>query len=100
KTPFVILLGEVLGQRGISFDVLSRGYGRSSTGVLEVDPNGSAEQFGDEPLLIARRLGCGVFVGESRYRAGLYAERKLGPQLHLLDDGFQHRALARDFDIV
>jgi len=100
KTPFVILLGELLKQHGIAFDVLSRGYGRKTRGVLEVDPNGSAEQFGDEPLLIARRLGSPVIVGESRYAAGLYAEKKYGAQLHILDDGFQHRALARDFDIV
>jgi tetraacyldisaccharide 4'-kinase len=39
-------------------------------------------------------------VGEDRYEAGLFAEKTFGPQLHLLDDGFQHRALARDFDIV
>jgi tetraacyldisaccharide 4'-kinase len=100
KTPFVILLGELLQQRGIPFDVLSRGYGRKSTGVLEVDPNGSPREFGDEPILIAKRLGCPVIVGESRYAAGRFAENKFGPQLHLLDDGFQHRSLARDFDIV
>jgi tetraacyldisaccharide 4'-kinase len=100
KTPFVILLGEMLKLRGIPFDVLSRGYGRKSRGTLLVDANGSAEQFADEPLLIARRLGCPVVVGESRYEAGLLAERKFGPQLHLLDDGFQHRSLARDFDTV
>jgi tetraacyldisaccharide 4'-kinase len=41
-----------------------------------------------------------VIVGEDRYQAGLASEQKFGPQLHLLDDGFQHRALARDFDIV
>src|SRR5690242_7185932 len=56
KTPFGILLAELLKQRGIAFDVLSRGYGRRTRGVLLVDPNGSAENFGDEPLLIARRL--------------------------------------------
>jgi tetraacyldisaccharide 4'-kinase len=100
KTPFVILLGGLLQQRGVAFDVLSRGYGRKTKGVLPVDSNGSPEEFGDEPLLIARRLGCPVIVGESRFRAGLLAERKFGPQLHLLDDGFQHRSLARDFDIV
>jgi tetraacyldisaccharide 4'-kinase len=100
KTPFVILLGGLLQQRGVAFNVLSRGYGRKSKGVLLVDANGSAEEFGDEPLLIARRLGCPVIVGESRYRAGLWAESKFGPQLHLLDDGFQHRSLARDFNIV
>ena len=100
KTPFVILLGELLQKRGIAFDVLSRGYGRESSGVLVVDPGGEARQFGDEPLLIARKLGVPVIVGEERYRAGLRAESEHGPRLHLLDDGFQHRELARDFDIV
>ena len=63
KTPFVILLGELLQQRGIAFDVLSRGYGRKSRGVFLVDPNGSSRDFGDEPILIAKRLGCPVIVG-------------------------------------
>jgi len=100
KTPFVMLLGELLKSRGVSFDVLSRGYGRQSRGVLLVDPAGLPQQFGDEPLLMARRLQVPVIVGEDRYEAGRFAESKFGPQLHLLDDGFQHRALARDFDIV
>jgi tetraacyldisaccharide 4'-kinase len=100
KTPFVLLLGELLKARGMKFDVLSRGYGRHSRGVALVDAGGSARDFGDEPLLIARRLGVPVIVGEERYHAGVLAETKFGPQLHLLDDGFQHRALARDFDIV
>jgi tetraacyldisaccharide 4'-kinase len=100
KTPFVILLGEQLQSRGVKFDILSRGYRRETRGVLLVDPEGSPQQFGDEPLLLARRLHVPVIVGESRYEAGLFAERKFGPQLHLLDDGFQHRALAREFDIV
>lgn len=100
KTPFLLLLGELLKSRDIKFDVLSRGYGRRTRGVLPVDPAGSACDFGDEPLLIARRLGVNVVLGEERYEAGVYAERKFGTQLHLLDDGFQHRALARDFDIV
>ena len=100
KTPFVILLGELLKSRGVQFDVLSRGYGRNTRGVLLVDPGGSSSEFGDEPLLIARRLEVPVVVGEDRYRAGVFAEAKFGPHLHLLDDGFQHRGLARDFDIV
>ena len=100
KTPFVIALGELLKARGIRFDVLSRGYRRKTRGVLVVDPDGNAADFGDEPLLIARRLGVPVVVGESRYAAGRVAERKFQSQLHILDDGFQHRSLARDFDIV
>lgn len=100
KTPFVILLGELLKARGIRFDVLSRGYGRRSKGVRLVDPAGLPAEFGDEPLLIARKLQVPVIVGESRFDAGRFAESKFGPQFHLLDDGFQHRSLARDFDIV
>jgi tetraacyldisaccharide 4'-kinase len=80
--------------------VLSRGYGRRSRGVRLVDPAGLPQEFGDEPLLIARKLQVPVIVGEDRYEAGRFAEAKFGAQLHLLDDGFQHRALARDFDIV
>jgi tetraacyldisaccharide 4'-kinase len=100
KTPFVLLLGELLKAREIKFDILSRGYGRKTHGVALVDPAGSSHDFGDEPLLLARRLAVPVIVGEERYRAGIFGEKKFGPQLHLLDDGFQHRALARDFDIV
>src|SRR2546421_1123612 len=100
KTPFIIYLGELLKQRGIKFDVLSRGYGRASKGVRVVDAAGSAGEYGDEPLLIARKLDVPVIVGESRYHAGLRAEQRFGPHLHLLDDGFQHRQLHRDLDIV
>jgi len=100
KTPFVMLLGELLKARGVKVDVLSRGYGRKSRGVLVVDPAGLPQEFGDEPLLITRKLQVPVIVGEDRYEAGKLAESKFGPQLHLLDDGFQHRGLARDFDIV
>ena len=95
-----MLLGELLKARGIRFDVLSRGYGRESRGVLLVDPRGLPQQFGDEPLLLARRLQVPVIVGEDRYEAGRFAESRFGAQLHLLDDGFQHRALERDFDLV
>ena len=74
--------------------------GARLAGVLLVDPGGLPQEFGDEPLLMARKLQAPVMVGEDRYEAGLFAEARFGPQIHLLDDGFQHRALARDFDIV
>jgi len=101
KTPLVITLGSLLKERGIEFDVLSRGYGRKSKETMVIDPEGSPDQFGDEPLLIARKLGVPVIVGADRHQAGLLAEAKF-PQnkLHMLDDGFQHRRLHRDFDIV
>ena len=100
KTPVVIRLAQLLREAGHSIDVLSRGYGRSSDEVTRVDPAGSASHFGDEPLLIAR-TGVPVYVGADRYAAGLLAERSQAASgIHLLDDGFQHRRLARDLDIV
>ncbi len=107
KTPLTIRLAELLTAEGIAVDVLSRGYGRISSTTERVDPSGDADRFGDEPLLIARRAKVPVFVGASRYQAGLLAESASAesptfhlPAMHLLDDGFQHRQLARDVDIV
>lgn len=105
KTPFVQSLGRWLNAQGIPFDVLSRGYGRISRGVLQVNTAGPVALYGDEPLLLARTLNVPVFVGEDRYDAGVAAEalaaRSSAPaRLHILDDGFQHRQLHRDFDIV
>jgi tetraacyldisaccharide 4'-kinase len=103
KTPLVICLARLLQRGGFHADVLSRGYGRSNKKIERVDSAGDAERFGDEPLLIARAAGVPVYVGASRYEAGLLAEAELGTEgrhVHLLDDGFQHRQLARDVDIV
>src|SRR5882672_6044549 len=83
KTPFIIALGTLLSERGITFDVLSRGYGRTSSETTVVDPNGSPEQFGDEPLLIAQKLKAPVIVGADRYQAGLLAEKSFSTKLHL-----------------
>lgn len=105
KTPFTQLLGDLLIARSVPFDVLTRGYGRASTEIRVVDPQGSPHEFGDEPLLLAKYFAAKnadvkVIVGPDRYQAGLNAEKQFGPRLHLLDDGFQHRRLARDFDVV
>jgi tetraacyldisaccharide 4'-kinase len=104
KTPLVIRLAELLKAEGLNVDVLSRGYGRASRTTEKVDPRGDAGRFGDEPLLIARRAGVPVFVAASRYAAGLLAEshefHEQASSVHLLDDGLQHRRLARDAEIV
>lgn len=101
KTPLVIRLAQLLSAENIPADVLSRGYGRNSTAIERVDPQGAASRYGDEPLLIARAANIPVFVGADRYQAGLLAERNTQEQgIHLLDDGFQHRKLARAMDIV
>jgi tetraacyldisaccharide 4'-kinase len=101
KTPLVICLARLLTAAAFSPDVLSRGYGRTEKATEKVDPQGSPERFGDEPLLIARAAQVPVYVGASRYDAGRLAESQSQTRgIHLLDDGFQHRQLARDLDIV
>jgi tetraacyldisaccharide 4'-kinase len=107
KTPLTISLAKLLTSRGLHVDVLSRGYGRESQLAAQVNPEGSAEEFGDEPLLIAREASVPVYVAPQRYEAGLLAEveeqqtaENRQPAVHLLDDGFQHRQLARDVDIL
>jgi len=114
KTPLTIALAQALVRRGFAADVLSRGYGRQSRLAARVDPGGAAEEFGDEPLLIARQAGVPVYVAPQRYDAGVLAESAFAypaqaapapPQVaqtavHLLDDGFQHRQLHRDIDIL
>lgn len=99
KTPAVLALADMLQRNGYAVDVLSRGYGRTSQAVAKVDHAGTAEDFGDEPVELAR-AGLSVFVGTERYRAGLLSERVNPDTIHLLDDGFQHRRLHRAFDIV
>ncbi len=105
KTPLVIALTRLLSSRGFQVDVLSRGYGRTSHEPARVRPDAAAEQYGDEPLLIARDADVPVYVAAERYDAGLLAEMAANqderrPQAHILDDGFQHRQLHRDIDIL
>ena len=105
KTPLVIALEHALKQRGWQPDVLSRGYGRASRAVEQVDPafaGDAAARYGDEPWLIAQSAQVPVFVGADRAAAGRLAEqqRAVDHGLHLLDDGLQHRRLARDAEVV
>lgn len=107
KTPLVAALATWLLEHGERPAVLSRGYGRrvlSPRPVVVSDGTrvlADAATGGDEPLMLARALpGAAVVVAANRYTAGLVAEQQCGATVHLLDDGFQHLALARDLDIV
>jgi tetraacyldisaccharide 4'-kinase len=106
KTPMVILLAGMLRDRGMRPAVLSRGYGgKSTSGVLVVSDGrqilAGPEEAGDEPVLIARRLkGIPVLAGAKRVLTGRYARENFGVDVMVLDDGFQHRWIHRDLDIV
>jgi tetraacyldisaccharide 4'-kinase len=112
KTPVVLMLAELLGRRGFEVRILTRGYGRRTKIIQRVDTDrndaSDARRFGDEPLMLARRLTssvahASVWVGADRHRAGSLAEKNDAPGakvVYLLDDGFQHRGLARDIDVV
>ena len=103
KTPLVLMLAAMLRQRGYGVKILTRGYRRESKGAVRVEPFDNARQHGDEPVLLAQRSGVPVYVGADRYEAGRMAEQEEAggrTVVHLLDDGFQHRKLFRDVDIV
>ena len=107
KTPLTIALVEALRREGYTPGVVSRGYGGEATkkkGVVEaVDESreSAATFFGDEAVLIRERTGAQVFVAQMRADA---AEALLAahPEVDVLiaDDGLQHHALARNFEIA
>lgn len=100
KTPVTVALLDHLAARGLRAGVISRGYGRTGSGCVEVTPSSRPQDAGDEPLLIARRCGVPVVVGNDRVaaaRALLRAHPRT--QLILSDDGLQHLALVRDVEI-
>jgi tetraacyldisaccharide 4'-kinase len=105
KTPTVELVARTLRELGAAPAVLSRGYGRATRGVVVVADReailAEARAGGDEPRLLAERLpGVPVVVGENRYEAGRVAVERCGATALVLDDGFQHRTLAKDLEIL
>jgi tetraacyldisaccharide 4'-kinase len=107
KTPTIVCLARILQSAGERPAVLTRGYRRPvrKPGVTIVsDQFRIIEPFetsGDEPLMLARALpGVPVLVGADRYASGKVAEDRFNATVHLLDDGFQHLALARTIDLL
>jgi tetraacyldisaccharide 4'-kinase len=103
KTPVTLFLAEGLQKLGWSSVVLSRGYGgRRRVDPMTVDWPTSPLLAGDEPVLMARRLGPGRVVVARRRIEGAQLVHSFVPKPRclLLDDGFQHRALHRDLDLL
>ncbi len=99
KTPITIWLSESLTERGYRPGIVSRGYGGSgSDASLHVDSTSDAAVVGDEPVLMAKRTGCPVIVDADRGRAAQLLVDG-GADIVIADDGLQHYALHRSYEI-
>ena len=100
KTPLVMALAKALSDLGLHPGIVSRGYGGRASGPIPVEESSSPEDVGDEPILL-RKTGFPVWVGRKRGQA---AQKLLDahPECDILigDDGLQHYALRRDFEIA
>jgi tetraacyldisaccharide 4'-kinase len=101
KTPLVIWLAAFLRERGRRPGILSRGYGGTAARPAAVPVDGDPGRYGDEPVLMAQRSGCPVWIGADRVAAGR-ALLAAHPDCDVIvsDDGLQHYRLARDVEIV
>ncbi len=104
KTPVLAFLAARVEERGRRVGIVSRGYRRRSSGLVVVsDGSGavaSASAGGDEPVLLARRFPRAVVVVAERRPDAAREAVRLGAEVLLLDDAFQHLAIARDADVV
>lgn len=106
KSPAVAMIAELLLSRGRRPAIVSRGYRGSHRGPATVVSSGEgplmeASVAGDEPVMLAAALrGVPVIVSRRRRDGGALAVERFGADCVILDDGFQHRALARDLDLL
>lgn len=103
KTPLTDFCLKYYQRRRVKIAVVSRNYKAEVENTAEVDLShaNAAAYFGDEPVLLAERNPqMHFFVGPVKYETALYAVEKINPSLVIVDDGFQHRKLHRDVDLV
>jgi tetraacyldisaccharide 4'-kinase len=106
KTPLVEYIVRLLLAEGYRPSVISRGYGRRSRTDFVLVSDGArvqatAREAGDEPLLLARRLpGAVIAVGARRHLVARHLDERFRPDVHVLDDAFQHLALERDLNLL
>jgi len=98
KTPVVLALAKTAGEMGIRVGVVSRGYGGRLAGPILVDPrHHTADEVGDEPLLLAAQAP--TWISRDRVQGALAAQRD-GSELILLDDGFQNPSLHKNYALL
>lgn len=104
KTPVTILIARLLIEKNLRVGIVGRGYGSKSKG-LKIVCDGvkiidDSDEVGDEMLMIAKKLKVPVIIDEKKYIAALELEKKFDLDVILIDDGFQHRYLKRNIDII
>jgi len=101
KTPLVVWMCDFFQNMGLKPGIVSRGFGGNSANwPRAVTPESKAEEVGDEPLLLAKRTQCPVFVGPNRPEAALALLQQCDCDIIISDDGLQHYALHRDIEIA
>ncbi|QBL09525.1 tetraacyldisaccharide 4'-kinase [Rheinheimera sp. D18] len=100
KTPFTLMLCQLLQSQGWRPGIVSRGYGAKIAKPRLVAANDNAADVGDEPLLLALRSGCPVVVYANRVQAAEYLLQQADIDIIISDDGLQHYAMQRDIEIV
>ena len=104
KTPTTLWLAQALQARGRRVAIVARGYGKQRPGVVVVSrghgPEVSARDGGDEAVMLAHRFKGPIITGEQRAMAASVAVTAFGVDTIVVDDGFQHRALHRDADVL
>ena len=101
KTPMIELLIKYYVAKGKKVVVLSRGYGRATKGLIHAEPTSSPADIGDEPKQLLEAFPMiDIVVCADRVHAMQYVEKKIKPDLVLLDDAFQHRAIKAQFNIL
>ena len=106
KTPTVLYLCKVLQEnKNKDIAILSRGYKRSTSGTILVS-NGNGplknwQDVGDEPFMMAQKTkNIPIVVDNNRYRGGIFLIKNFNTKIIIIDDGFQHRSLSRNLDVV
>lgn len=101
KTPLVLWLAAHLRNEGRKPAILCRGYGGADAGPRKVSADDDPGRVGDEPLLLAMRSGCAVWIGRDRAAAGArLLETHPDCDVIICDDGLQHYRLQRDLEIA
>jgi tetraacyldisaccharide 4'-kinase len=103
KTPMVMLLSQYLENKNIRYVIVSRSYKSKNNSICQVkphDPN-AAVLYGDEPVMLAKKCKLGqVWIGPQKNKTASFVVKTIKPQILIVDDGFQHRRLKRNLDIV